>query len=528
MAIIDNASHAAGRFSNLPMAQQLGLLVGLAASIALGIWVVLWSKEPIYRPLFNNLPAADSAEVVDVLQQNGFKYKVNKNTGAIMINSADIHKARMKLASDGLPRGSGKGYEMFSNSGSFNTSQFMENARYRHALETELSRTISNFNSIKTARVHLAIPRQSSFVGNKRKPKASVFVDVYSGMRINKNTIASIANLIGSSVPNLSSSDVTVVDQNGQLLNEGSANGLISMTDKFFDYQKQVERSYASKIQDILEPILGHGKIKAKVSADIDFTSSEQTREVYNPDLPALRSEQLMSEQKAVGEKRGGIVGATSNQPAQEGELQAQNASVNSNVSAGGQDHRRQSTKNYELDKTISHTSQRAGRIERLTVAVLVDDKHTYDDKKGTMIITPLTEVELTKIKQLVSDTVGLELKRGDSLNVVNVRFNTPEPIEALPELAIYQQDWFWEIMKQSLGGLFVLFLVFGILRPTFKSLASTDKRLLAALKNNKEGHSKETKELNTPEARIEAAKEFAGSNPKGVAEVLKTWVDGG
>lgn len=529
MSMAENAQHAAGRFGNLPITQQLGLLFGLAASIAIGIWVVLWSREPVYRPLFNNLDSADSAQVADVLQKNGFQYKMNKNTGAIMINSAHIHDARMKLAADGIPKGSGNGYEMFSKAGSFNTSQFMENARYRHALETELSRTITNFNSVKMARVHLAIPRQSAFVSSKRKPKASVFVDVYAGQVIQKNSIASITNLVASSVANLTSSDVTVVDQNGQLLNEGSGTGVVSMTDKFFDYQRQLEHSYAMKIQDILEPILGVGRIKAKVSADIDFTSSEQTREVYNPDLPALRSEQVLSEKKALGQGAGGVVGATANRPAQSGTLQTQTASTASNeVEDIGSDHRRQSIKNYELDKTISHTQQRPGRIERLTVAVLLDDKHNYDEKAGRVIAKPLTDDELKKINRLVADSIGLDLKRGDSLNVINVAFNTPEPLEPLPELAIYEQEWFIPVIKQVLGGLFVIFIVFGILKPAFKALAMADKRLVAFTKQAAEEKKKDMAVLDSPEARIDAAKNFAESNPKGVAEVLKTWVDGG
>lgn len=524
----DNTQHAAGRFGNLPITQQLGLLLGLAASIAVALWVVLWSREPIYRPLFSDLSPADSAQVADVLQANGFKYKMDKNTGAIMISSSDIYNARMKLAAEGVPKGSGNGYEMFANANSFNTSQFMENARYRHALETELSRTITNFNTVKMARVHLAIPKESAFIGNKRKPKASVFIEVYAGQVLAKNTIASITNLVASSVANLSSSDVTVVDQNGQLLNEGSGTGMMSMTDKFFDYQQQLESAYATKIQDILEPILGLGRIKAKVSADIDFTSSEQTREVYNPDLPALRSEQTMSEQKSLGQSVGGVVGATANQPSRPGTLQTQTATATDEVRDVGGDRRRQSTKNYELDKTISHTQQRPGRIERLTVAVLLDDKHNYDEKAGKVITTPLTDDELLKIKRLVADSIGLDAKRGDSLNVINVAFNTPEPIEPLPALAFYEQDWFWPVVKQSLAGLFVVFIVFGILKPAFKALAMADKRLVAFTKQAQDEKQKELAVLDSPEARINAAKQFAERNPKGVAEVLKTWVDGG
>lgn len=531
MALGENASHAAARFGSLPVSQQVGLLFGLALSIALGIWVVLWSKEPIYRPLFSNLSSTDSAEIVDVLQQNGFDYKVNKNNGTIMVDSNDIHDVRMKLAQDGLPRGNGKGYEIFSNSSSFNTSQFMENARYRHALETELSRTIARFNNIKTARVHLAIPRQSAFVRSKRKPKASVFIDVYSGQAVQKQSIASIANLVASSVPNLTSADVTVVDQNGQLLNEGNGNTMMSMTEKYFDYQKEIERNYAQKIQEILEPILGVGKVKAKVSANIDFTSSEQTREMYNPDLPALRSEQLMSEKRQVGKQSGGVVGATANQPAQAGELQTQEATTQLAPNIGKNDFRTQATKNYELDKTISHTQQRPGRIERLTVAVLVDNKHVYDAKTGETKVIALTDKELNKIRSLVGDSIGLNIKRGDSLNVVNVEFNKPEPIEPLPEPSIFEQSWFWMLLKQSIGGLFVLLLVFGILRPAFNSLATTNKKLVEATQEalTKQEVEKEVESpLDTPEARLSAVKTFAKSNPKGVAEVVKTWVDGG
>jgi flagellar M-ring protein FliF len=529
MALGANASHAAARFGSLPIVQQVGLLVGLAVSIALGIWVVQWSQEPLYRPLFANLNSSDAAEVVDILQQNGYAYKIDRDNGSIMIDSSDIHDARMKLAQEGLPRGNGRGYEIFSNSNSFNTSQFMENARYMHAIETELSRTITRFNAVKVARVHLAVPRQSAFVRKKRKPKASVFLSIYPGMSVSKQTIASIANLVASSVPNLSSSDVTVVDQNGQLLNEGSGNTMMSMTDKFYDYRREVEKSYAQKVQDILNPILGEGRVRAKVSADIDFTSSQQTREIYNPDLPALRAEQTMTESRDIGSQGGGVVGATANQPAQEGELQTTAQAGGTNNALGEKDIRRQSIRNFELDKTISHTEQRPGRIERITVAVLVDNKQFFNEQSGKMETKPLTDDEMNKIRLLVSDSIGLNIKRGDSLNVVNVAFNKPEPIEPLPELPIYEQSWFWMVVKQGLGGIFVLFLVFGILRPMFNSLANTNKKLVAAAQEAlTQQQEKDDRPLDTPEARLSAVKQFASNNPKGVAEVVKTWVDGG
>lgn len=530
MAMSENVSQAAMRFSSLPVTKQVGLLVALAASIAIAILVVLWSREPIYRPLFSNLNSADAAEVVDVLQRNGIEFKINKDNGTIMVTTDDIYQARMKLAAEGLPKAKGNGFEIFADTNSFNSSQFIENARYRHALEIELSRTISRFNQIKTARVHLAIPRETAFLRNEKKPKASVFVDVYSGMELNKLTVSSIINLVASSVTNLSSSDVTVVDQHGQLLNEGSLNSAFAMSDKYFDYRTEIERAYANKIQEILEPIFGVGKIKAKVSADIDYTSSEQTRELYNPDLPALRSEQVVSEKRSIGDAQGGVAGASSNQPTKAAKLETSRTAKISTGENGESDYRKQAIKNYELDKTISHTKQQPGRIDRLTVAVLVDNKSIFDEKTGATEEKALTDEELNKIRVLVSDTIGLNIKRGDSLNVVNVAFNKPAPIEPIPELPLLQQDWFWQIAKQLLGGIFVLLLVFGILKPAFKSLVSQSEKKQPNEAEGGAGNSpaRLEKALDTTEAKMDAAKEFASNNPRGVAEVVKTWVDGG
>ena len=213
MAIATNASTAAARFSALSIGQQVGLLIGLAASIAIGIGVVIWSKEPSYRPLFSQLNSRDASEVIDLLQRNGIDYKLHKQDGTVLVANSEIQQARMKLAAAGLPKGSGHGFELLAESNSFTTSQFMESAKLKLALETELARTISQFNNIKAARVHLALPRESAFVRDRRKPSASVFIDVYSRHRLKKNTIASIINLVASSVSNMDPEDVTVVDQ---------------------------------------------------------------------------------------------------------------------------------------------------------------------------------------------------------------------------------------------------------------------------------------------------------------------------
>lgn len=530
MAMGDTASQAATSFSTLPIARQVGLLIGLSASIAIAVWVVLWSREPVYRPLFSHLNSTEASEVVDVLQRNGFDFKLNKDTGTIMIDSDDVHDARMKLAAEGLPRGNGRGYEIFSDGSSFTTSQFMENARYKHALETELARTIAKFNHVKDARVHLAIPRESAFVRHSRRPSASVFLTIYSGYQLRSHSIASITNLVASSVPNLNNDRVTVVDQKGQLLNEGGGKTLMSVTDKFFDYRQELESTYSQKIQEMLEPILGVGRVKAKVSADLDFTISEQTRESYNPDLPALRSEQEMREKKSSNQGVGGVAGATQNQPPGEGDLKTQTATTatGQQVSEVDKDVRQQFTKNYELDKTISHTKQQPGRIMRLTVAVLVDNKQNVDKESGEVTTEPLSDEEITKIRVLVSDAIGLNIKRGDSLNVINVPFNTPAPMEALPPIPFYKQGWFWELMKQLIGGSFVIVVVFGVLRPILKSMATHGKKMATSALEGAEAKSKLQAPEDTPETRMASAQKFASDNPKGVANVVKTWVDGG
>ncbi len=524
----ETASQAATSFSNLPVMRQIALLLGLSASIAIGVWVVIWSREPIYRPLFSHLNSTEASEVVDVLQRNGFDFKLNKDTGTIMVDSDDVHDARIKLAAEGLPRGSGRGYEIFSNGSSFTTSQFMETARYRHALETELSRTIAKFNHVKNARVHLAIPRQSAFIRHGRKPSASVFLTIYNGYSLRKHSIASITNLVASSVPSLSSDNVTVVDQNGQLLNEGGGHNLMSMTDKFFDYRQELEQAYSDKIKEILEPILGVGRVRAKVSADIDFTMSEQTRESYNPDLPALRSEQEMREKRSSNSGPGGVAGATQNQPPGEGDLQTTQTVTAGAAQGSDKDSKVQFYKNYELDKTISHTKQQPGRIQRLTVAVLIDNKYSVDKDSGEVSNAPVSAEELGKIRLLVADAIGINIKRGDSINVINVAFNKPAPLEELPPIPFYKQGWFWEIAKQALGGLFILILVFGVIRPILKNMSNQGKKLADAQMEGAEAKAKLEAPEDTPDTRMASAQQYAGDNPKGVANVVKTWVDGG
>lgn len=543
MALADNASIAATKFASLSIPRQIGVLFGLAASIAIGVAVVLWSRDPSYVPLYSQLNTRDSSDVLAVLERSGIEFKIDKNNGTLMVPADELHSARLKLAAQGLPRDADTSHDLLSSGGVFNTSQFMENARYKQALEAELARTISKFNNIKSARVHLAIPRESAFVRDSQEPSASVFIDVYSGFEIKKHTIAAIINLVASSIPNLSARRVTVVDQDGQLLNEGSGYNLFSDTERFLDYKQTLEHEYSQKIQDILTPILGYGRVRAKVSADIDFTSYEQTQELFNPELSALRSEQTMQESRNASSEASGVPGSLSNTPQPNSSLGPKNNTQpkttpnnlppqTSSDQMQAKDVRMQTTKNFELDKTISHTKNQPGTIKRLSVAVLVDNRPVMNEKTKKLEKKPLSKKEIEQIKLLVSDAIGLNIKRGDSLNVINSSFVKPDPIETIPEDRFWQKDSFWSVIRQTGGALFILVIILGVLRPMLKTLANNKD---AEQVSNDQISGELTldgkisfKDVHDYETQLSLLRQVVDKEPKRVAQVVKSWVDRG
>jgi len=530
MALADNASTAAHKFANLPIARQIGLLLGIAASIAIAISVVLWSRAPDMLPLFTQLSARDSGDVVDVLQRYSIPFQLDAAHNSILVSQEDAPMARMKLAQEGLPRENNASFELMENSSAFGSSQLVENARYKQALEADLARTIAQFHAVKSARVHLALPRESAFVRDNHEPSASVFIDVYSGYELKKQTISSIINLVASSIPSLSANRVTVVDQDGQLLNEGAGQNMFTNTDRFFDYRQSLEHQYSQKIQDMLTPILGFGRVKAKVSADIDFTSFEETQENFNPNDPSIRSEQKTEEKHEGGSSASGVPGALSNKAPQSGSPSTSKGAEGS--AEKPQDLKVQSTKNFELDKTISHTQKQPGTIKRLSVAVLVDNHQVYNEKTKKMESKALTPDEIKKITTLVSDAIGLNTKRGDSLNVINSDFFKPEPMEALPQEKIWQKAWFWSVLKQAGSAIVILLILFGLLKPLFKNLSGTSKAALAAAEeemiNQVPQGQLNLSNANDFDTQMTLLRQIVEKEPKRVAQVVKTWVDKG
>jgi flagellar M-ring protein FliF len=541
-------------FQGLPALRQLGLMVGLAASVALGVAVVLWSQQPSYTLLYANLSSKDAGQVIDALNKSGIFFKVDESTGAVMVESSKLQTARMQLAKDGLPEGNAMGFEMLQKEQGFGTSQFIETARFQRALEGELSRTIATLRNVDAARVHLAIPKRSVFLRERANPTASVMVDLYSGRTLDDEQIAAIVHLVSSSVPHLVPENVTVVNQRGDLLSSrNSADGL-APTSSQFSYNRKLELTYSERIRQLLEPIIGSGRVRATVNADLDFTVTERTQESFNPDLPALRSEQISEDATSGGNVASGIPGALSNQPPQEAVVQQPGAAAGqgggvagSEAATGAVNSSKRSVRNYELDKTISHTKLATGTIRRLSIAVVVDNKQEVDEN-DELVGKPWTDEELDGFTKLIKEAVGFNAQRGDTINVVNSSFIPLPEAEAIPEPSLLQQPWVWDLAKQAAGALGLLIVVFGVLKPVMRSLADKGAQSMQAAamvpvassaddstgaggeeRLSLSGASPQQAQLAAPQAnydqQLDAAKTVVGDDPKRVAQVVKNWV---
>lgn len=460
-------------FNKLSIVRQIGLMVGLAASVAIGFAVVLWSQKPDQRVLFSNLNFSDANQIIEQLRLYNVPYKFDADGRAILVPDEYVHQARLKLASEGFTADKTVGFEILDREQSLGTSQFMETTKYRRGLEGELARTISSMTAVRNARVHLAIPKDTVFIRDTRKPTASVFLELFSGRQLERDQVASIANLVASSIPALNVKDVTVVDQRGRLLNMRDKDVNVVLAAKQLEYTRNLEETMLNRVNSILQPVVGMGRFRAEVSADVDFTAVEQTDELYNPDLPALRSEQTMDESRVGGAAPVGVPGALSNQPPGPSSVpeEASGEGVLANNGAPGSS-RKQATRNFELDRTISYTKHQQGRVRRLTVAVVVDDLSSVDPSTGDAKRAPWQQNELERLRILVQDAVGYSALRGDSVNVVNTPFVPEQPI-VTEDIPLWEQEWIWDIVKQVMAAVFVLVLVFGILRPILKNLAS-------------------------------------------------------
>lgn len=527
--------------SRLPWWRQLGVLMGLAASVALGVAAVMWVQTPNYRLLYANLAEKDQVRIVDELQKAGIPYRLETTSGAILVPESRVHDARLKLAAQDLPRSS-TGFEILGEGNGFGTSQLVENARYQRALEGELARSIETIQSVESARVHLALPRQSAFLRDRQQPSASVVVNMYPGRGLNDGQVMAIVNLVASSIPGLVAERVTVVDQTGRLLNAPEKSHELALTTTQFEYTRRLEEIYIKRIESILTPIIGPNGVRAQVTLDMDFTVTEQTQEKYGPENTAVRSEQIAEERSTgLGGTALGVPGALSNQPP--GAASAPELVTGAEKKDGGnavatQDQTRASaepvntsrreTRNYEIDRTISHTRIAPGRIRRITAAVVVDNKQVFTED-GEIERQPLTEEELARITALVKETLGFDADRGDSVQVTHVPFTAPPEPEPAPEPSWFEQISLASLGKQLFGALVIFALIFWVLRPMLRALTARAVEIPAAPAVLIESGGSSPAALGAPrqnyEQQITNARQLAAQDPKRVAGVVKSWV---
>ncbi|CAM5460713.1 flagellar basal-body MS-ring/collar protein FliF [Rhodanobacter lindaniclasticus] len=536
-----------------PAARQMLLLVGIAAAVALGVAVVLWSRGPNYGLLYAGLDQKDAAAVAQELQAGNTPFQLSADGSSIMAPAADLAGLRLKLASKGLPRGSASSSVMPAADSPFGMSDLAERTRYQQLLESDLSATIGGLQSVRAARVHLALAKPSAFIRDNREASASVLVTLYPGRQLDAGQVAAIVHLVASSVPGLDARQVSVVDQQGQLLTT-DPNSPAAVGDDRLRMATRIENTYAQRIEELLTPLVGPGRVRAQVYADLDFSKSEKATETYGHDHPALRSEQTSSERRG-GSGDGGIPGALSNQPpslvaqptaANPDAGKANPSAATSSATTVAGDVSSSATRNFELDRTISHVSDPAGRLARLTVAVVLDNKladkgpATAGSAAAPAVQgVPFTAQELERLTELTKNAVGFDAARGDSVSVVNQPFQRPLAPEALPEPPLWQRPGAMDLIKQGVGVLIALLVAFGLLRPLLKGVTrgtSTSKALAApkpqfSVRVADEPEAAEPARLAgvTPaleyEQRIGQARRLVGENSRQVAQVVRNWV---
>ena len=542
-------------FMRLDLVRQMGLMIGLAASVAIGFAVVLWSRGEEYQPLYADMNGYDMNQLVEVLETGGSEYRVDPATGVILVPATQVSELRLQVAAAGITREAGYGYEALDLEQGLGTSQFMEANRYKRSQEGELQRTIMGFRNVQAARVHLATPERSVFVRSSRQPTASVFLTLMSGSDLSDTQVDAIANLVASSVPELTPENVTIVDQRGNLLSRKDDKSDLVIAGEQFDYARRYEDALVERVSRMLQPLVGAGRFTAEISADIDFTRTEQAAETYNPE-GILRSEQSLQERRDSAELNGGIPGALSNQPPIDGQVQdpllanagLANAGLADSAVTDAGNTREQATRNYELDRTISYTNYDPVSVRRLSVAVMLDDRPALAAAAGEPATEAWTPEELERITAVVRDVVGYSAERGDSVTVINNRF-APLVIEEMVAEPFWQQDWLLSGVKQVGGLLLVFVLVVGVLRPVLRNLAAqgSQSKDLARVAGGGEfadldingkpvANDKVTlsggDEILLPgpddgyERQLHAIKGLVAQDPGRVAQVVKQWIN--
>ena len=545
----------AQRLAALDQGQRLRLALGIVLFVAIGIVGLVMGRQAEWRVLYSNLSDKDGGAVIAQLSTLNVPYKHSDGGGAILVPADRVHDTRLKLASLGLPKGSVNGFEMME-SNRFGMTQFQERLTFQRGLEGELTRSIQALSSVQNARVHLALPNQNGFFREQQKPSASVLLSLHPGRNLDRAQLAGIIHLVASSVPEMSPSAVSVLDDTGKLLSSASdgSGGALGADAEQLQYVRQVEQQYSQRILDILEPIVGRQNVKAQVTAELDFSQTESTTESHkpnqSPEVSAIRSQQLVeSTNAAANGPPSGVPGATSNQPP--GAASAPINGAAQNLSGGGQSSlagggKRESIINYEVDKTVRVVKGASGLVKRINAAVVVNNSTVTNDK-GKTTSTPLTDAQIEKMTALVRETVGFNKERGDSVNLMNAAF-VSDKIE-VPDVPFYRQPEVVDLARSfawPLGTLlFAILVLTGVIRPAIKAMGTapvagagdSNVRMnqLDAMESDMPerpqlsgpGAGNDTVQVTASEKQLDDARQLTRDNPAAVANIIKTWMNG-
>ena len=551
--LTDRLRYALSRLSNQ---QKVLLMVALAAVVSLLVASSTWLKEADYRVLFSNITERDGGAIIASLDQMNIPYQFSDSGGAILVPGAKVHEVRLRLASQGLPKGGAVGFELMENQ-KFGISQFAEQVNYQRGLEGELSRTIQSIGAVQVARVHLAIPKPTVFVREDQKPSASVLLNLYPGRLLESAQIAGIQNLVAASVPNLAVAGVTIIDQSGALLSQLKSKLMeVGLDPTQIRYVQEIEANAIKRVDDILAPIVGPGNARFQIAADVDFSQNEQTAETHRPNTTppdiSIRSQQT-SETASTMPSAQGVPGALSNQPpvpatapitqpavpgsgpaaasgaAVPGQINA--AGVQAAISSVGQpiNTRKDATINYEIDKTIRHTKQAVGTIKRLSAAVVVNHRK---DAKG--LAKPLADAELKQINDLVKEAMGFNKDRGDTVSVANAPFSaidrneTEIPLWKDPEILSLVKELFKYIAIAAIVAYLMLKIVIPLSKVLLEPPPIRANQTLGGNVNivdeEDNAASHEPTGAETLERKLGHARDLAQQDPKVVANIIKDW----
>ena len=541
----ENRNALSAGLSRLDRAQKIKMGLGAFGLLAIALALFFMGRQPDWKVLYNNLGDKDGGAIIAQLTTMNVPYKYTEGGGAIMVPADKVHDTRLRLASQGLPKGTVNGFELME-ANRFGMTQFQERLTFQRGLEGELTRSIQSLSSVQTARIHLALPNQNGFFREQQKPSASVLLTLHPGRTLDKAQVAGIVHLVASSVPEMNPKAVSIVDDAGNLLSstpEGQSQG--ADTQKL-QYTQQIEQMYTRRILDMIEPLVGEGNVKAQVSADVDFSLVESTSELHKPnqstEAGAVRSQQIVEDGSPAAALPAGVPGATTNQPPTTGTAPI-NGEAAALGAAGAADKaastRRQSLINYEVDKTVKVVREASGTVRRLSAAVVVNHRSSTD-KGGKETTAAIPPEQLEQMTALVRETIGFNKERGDSVNVVNAVFNVskaPEEVAVAwwrqPENMELARGLAWPLGMVGMG----LLVLLGMVRPGLKlmkapALPPAEAKLNAMVNDQPERPGlpmpSNTSNEATPETRrLTDAKRLALENPMAVANIVKGWVNG-